>query len=92
MRIIHIAGGACQACAAWNYFHRSSVDRWRYGAFIARFQTRYGPQRLPSDLTEAAYFGVRFGAETVDTADSDPSRPGCNPSAPVRLAVRFSFR
>jgi urea transport system substrate-binding protein len=54
--------------AAWNYFPAIQTPQNR--AFVERFQARYGPQRLPTDPTEASYFGVHLWAQAVAAAGS----------------------
>jgi urea transport system substrate-binding protein len=65
--------------AAWNYFQ--TIDRPENHQFVARFQARYGKQRVVSDPMEAAYFGVRLWAQAVQEAgDDDVSK--------IRQAIR----
>jgi urea transport system substrate-binding protein len=54
--------------AAWNYFQ--TVPRPQNRAFVARFQARYGQQRVVSDPMEAAYFGVHLWAQAVKQGQS----------------------
>jgi urea transport system substrate-binding protein len=55
--------------AAWNYFQ--SLDRPENHAFIKRFRSRYGRQRVVADTMEAAYFGVHLWAQAAHTAEAD---------------------
>jgi urea transport system substrate-binding protein len=64
--------------AAWSYFQ--SVDRPKNRDFVARFQARYGSQRLISDPMEAAYYGVHLWAQAVEEAGADDA-------AKIRQAV-----
>ena len=65
--------------AAWNYFQ--SVDTPANVAFVARYQARFGADRVTSDPIEAAYIGVHLWAQAVaDAGTTDP------------VAVRRAFR
>jgi urea transport system substrate-binding protein len=55
--------------AAWNYFQ--SLDRPENRAFVDRFRTRYGPQRVIGDPMEASYIGVHVWAQAAREADAD---------------------
>jgi urea transport system substrate-binding protein len=69
--------------AAWAYFQ--SVDSPENRAFVARFQARYGTDRVISDPMEAAYSGVYLWAQAVEDAGET------NPQV-VRLSMhRQSF-
>lgn len=52
--------------AAWTYFQ--SLDTPENRAFVARFQARYGADRVVSSPMEAAYFGVNIWAQAVINA------------------------
>lgn len=52
--------------AAWNYFQ--SLDRPENRAFVEKFRSRYGPQRVTADPMEAAYLGVHLWAQAVKSA------------------------
>jgi urea transport system substrate-binding protein len=54
--------------AAWDYFQ--SIDRPENRAFVRRFQTKYGPDRVTSDAIVAAYNSVYLWAQAVNEADS----------------------
>ncbi|MFQ3680550.1 MAG: urea ABC transporter substrate-binding protein, partial [Pseudanabaenaceae cyanobacterium] len=57
--------------AAWNYFQ--SLNRSANRAFVARFQQRYGGDRVVSDPMEAAYIGVKLWARSANRIGSvDP--------------------
>ena len=58
--------------AAWNYFE--SLERPENRAFLGHFHDKFGPQRLTSDPTEAAYFGVHLWAKGVTAAGSIVTR------------------
>lgn len=55
--------------AAWNYFQ--SLDRPANLAFIEKFRSRYGPQRVTADPMEAGYLGVHLWAQAVEAAGGD---------------------
>jgi urea transport system substrate-binding protein len=55
--------------AAWNYFQ--SLDRPENHAFVKRFRSRYGRQRVVADTMEAGYFGVHLWAQAAHAADPD---------------------
>jgi len=55
--------------AAWNYFQ--SLDRPENHAFVKRFRSRYGRQRVVADTMEAGYLGVHLWAQAAHTADPD---------------------
>jgi len=55
--------------AAWNYFQ--SIDRPENREFIRRFQTRYGADRVTSDVIVAAYDSVHLWAQAVVEAETD---------------------
>ena len=48
--------------AAWNYFQ--SLDRPENHAFVKRFRSRYGRQRVVADSMEAGYLGVHLWAQS----------------------------
>lgn len=52
--------------AAWTYFQ--SLDTPENRAFVARFQARYGANRVVSSPMESAYFGVKIWAQAVSDA------------------------
>lgn len=54
--------------AAWNYFQ--SIKRPENESFIARFQAKYGKDRVTDDPIEAAYFQVYFWKLAVEKAGS----------------------
>ncbi len=58
--------------AAWNYFQ--TLDRRENHAFVSRFRTRYGPQRVVADPMEASYIAVNFWTQAADAADTDDVR------------------
>jgi urea transport system substrate-binding protein len=58
--------------AAWNYF--PTIETPQNQVFVDRFRARYGPQRLPTDPTEASYVGVHLWAQAVAAAGSDEVR------------------
>ncbi|MDP2688202.1 MAG: ABC transporter substrate-binding protein [Aequorivita sp.] len=49
--------------AAWNYFQ--NVDSDENKAFVARFQQRFGRDRVLDDPMEASYIGVKLWADAV---------------------------
>jgi urea ABC transporter urea binding protein len=55
--------------AAWNYFQ--SIDRPENHAFIKRFRTRYGPQRVTTDPMEASYIAVNLWAQAAEAVDAN---------------------
>jgi len=55
--------------ASWNYFQ--SLDRPENHAFVKRFRSRYGRQRVVADTMEAGYSGVHLWAQAAHAADSD---------------------
>jgi urea transport system substrate-binding protein len=55
--------------AVWSYFQ--SIDSRENRDFVARFQAKYGPQRVVTDPMEAAYSGVKLWAKAVAQAGSD---------------------
>jgi len=52
--------------AAWDYFQ--SIDRPENKAFVKRFQAKYGPESVTSDVIEAAYNSVWLWAQAVSEA------------------------
>ena len=52
--------------AAWNYF--MSVDSDTNRAFIERFRSRFGKDRVLSDPMEAAYIGVKLWVNAMRSA------------------------
>ncbi len=58
--------------AAWNYFQ--SLDRPENHAFIKRFRSRYGRQRVVADTMEAGYSGVHLWAQAAHAADPEDVR------------------
>jgi urea transport system substrate-binding protein len=54
--------------AAWDYFQ--SIDRPENREFVRTFQARYGPDRVTSDVIEAAYYSVYLWAQAVGEAES----------------------
>ncbi|HEY0666432.1 MAG TPA: ABC transporter substrate-binding protein [Gallionella sp.] len=52
--------------AAWNYF--MSIDSDENRAFIERFRSRFGRQRVLDDPMEAAYVGVRLWVNALRRA------------------------
>lgn len=58
--------------ATRNYFQ--SIDSTENHRFVAAFQRRYGPDRVTSDVLEAAYIGTRLWAQAVSEAGSDDVR------------------
>lgn len=52
--------------AAWNYFQ--SVDSDENRAFIKRFRSRFGQERVLDDPMEAAYIGVRLWVNALRSA------------------------
>jgi urea transport system substrate-binding protein len=52
--------------AAWDYFQ--SIDRPENKAFVKRFQAKYGPDSVTSDVIEAAYNSVWLWAQAVSEA------------------------
>jgi urea transport system substrate-binding protein len=55
--------------AAWDYFQ--SIIRPENQEFIRRFKTMYGPDRVISDVMEAAYCSVHLWAQAVLEAQSE---------------------
>lgn len=55
--------------AAWNYFQ--SIDRPENHAFIDRFRSRYGRQRVTTDPMEAGYIAVKLWAQAAESVDTD---------------------
>ena len=55
--------------AAWNYFQ--SLDRPENHAFVKKFRSRYGRQRVLADTMEAGYLGVHLWAQTAHAVDPD---------------------
>jgi urea transport system substrate-binding protein len=55
--------------AAWDYFQ--SIDRPENRAFVQRFKTLYGADRVTSDVIEAAYNSVHLWAQAVAEAETD---------------------
>jgi urea transport system substrate-binding protein len=54
--------------AAWNYFQ--AIRRPENQEFVRRFQAKYGPERVTSDVIEAAYNSVYLWAQAVAEAES----------------------
>jgi urea transport system substrate-binding protein len=54
--------------SAWSYFQ--SLRRPENQAFVQRFRTRYGSDRVTSDVVETAYFSVLLWAKAVEQAGS----------------------
>jgi urea transport system substrate-binding protein len=54
---------------AWNYFQ--SLDRPENHAFVNRFRSRFGRQRVVADTMEAGYLGVHLWAQAAQAADPD---------------------
>ncbi|NGZ07618.1 MAG: ABC transporter substrate-binding protein [Magnetococcales bacterium] len=54
--------------AAWGYFQ--SIDSPRNRAFIHRFRSRFGQNRVLDDPMEAAYVGVHLWAQGVNDAQT----------------------
>jgi urea transport system substrate-binding protein len=54
---------------AWNYFQ--SVDRAQNRAFVDRFRSRYGQERVLADPMEAGYLGVHLWGQAVAAAGTD---------------------
>jgi urea transport system substrate-binding protein len=54
--------------AVWNYFQ--SVQGEENRAFIERFRSRYGQQRVLDDPMEAAYIGVKLWVNALRSADA----------------------
>lgn len=52
--------------ACWNYFQ--SIESDENMAFIKKFKTRYGSERVVSDPMEAAYLGVHLWGKAVVSA------------------------
>ncbi|HEX5337968.1 MAG TPA: ABC transporter substrate-binding protein [Gallionella sp.] len=52
--------------AAWSYFQ--SIDRDENRAFVERFRSRFGRQRVLDDPMEAAYIGVQLWANALRSA------------------------
>jgi len=58
--------------ATWNYFQSlASVEN---RSFVDSFKARFGEDRVVSDPMEAAYFGVRLWAQTVEEVGTDDLR------------------
>jgi urea transport system substrate-binding protein len=55
--------------AAWNYFQ--SINREENRDFVRRFQTRWGSDRVTSDVIVAAYNSVQLWAQAVNEAQTD---------------------
>jgi urea transport system substrate-binding protein len=55
--------------AVWNYFQ--SLDRPANRAFVEKFRSRYGRQRVTADPMEAGHLGVQLWAQAVETAAGD---------------------
>jgi urea transport system substrate-binding protein len=55
--------------AAWDYFQ--SIARPENREFIQRFKMMYGPDRVVSDVMEAAYCSVHLWAQAVVEAQSE---------------------
>jgi len=53
--------------ASWNYFQ--SLDRPENHAFVKKFRSRYGRQRVVADPMEAGYFGVHLWAQAAQAVD-----------------------
>ena len=49
--------------AAWDYFQ--SIDRPENREFVRKFKALYGPDRVTSDVIEAAYCSVHLWAQAV---------------------------
>lgn len=54
--------------AAWDYFQ--AIKRTENQDFVRRFQAKYGPERVTSDVIEAAYNSVYLWAQAVVEAES----------------------
>jgi ABC-type branched-subunit amino acid transport system substrate-binding protein len=67
--------------AAWNYFQ--SLDRPENHAFVQKFCSRYGRQRVTADPMEAGYSGVHLWAQAVEAA-------GTTDTPAIRQALRGS--
>jgi urea transport system substrate-binding protein len=65
--------------AAWDYFQ--SIDRSENREFVQKFKLTYGPDRVTSDVIEAAYCSVHLWAQAVIEAQSEEV-------AAVRKAIR----
>jgi len=62
-----IGGGVAEGhYAAWNYFQ--SVNTSENKAFVDKFKTRFGKNRVTDDPIEAAYFQVHLWAQAVQKA------------------------
>lgn len=56
--------------AVWNYFQ--SIDREENRKFVTAFKTRYGDDRVTSDVISAAYNSVKLWANAVrETGNTD---------------------
>jgi urea transport system substrate-binding protein len=55
--------------AAWNYFQ--SLETPANQEFVRSFKTRYGSDRVTSDVIEAAYASVKLWAQAVEEAGTD---------------------
>ena len=55
--------------AAWDYFQ--SIDRPENREFVRKFKAIYGPDRVTSDVIEAAYCSVHLWAQAVVEAQSE---------------------
>jgi urea transport system substrate-binding protein len=58
--------------ATWNYFQ--SIDKPENHAFIKRFRSRYGPQRVTTDPMEASYIAVNLWAQAAESIDTNDVR------------------
>ena len=54
--------------AAWNYFQ--SIPTAKNKEFVAKFQAKFGSDRVTDDPIEAAYIGVYFWKMAVERANS----------------------
>jgi urea transport system substrate-binding protein len=54
--------------AAWDYFQ--AIQRPENQEFVRRFQAKYGPERVTSDVIETAYNSVYLWAQAVGEAES----------------------
>ncbi|WP_199300378.1 transporter substrate-binding protein [Trichocoleus sp. FACHB-262] len=59
--------------ATWSYFQ--SIDSLPNQAFVQRFKTLYGAERVTSDPVEAAYSQVYLWKQAVETAESFETHP-----------------
>jgi len=78
--------------ASWNYFQ--SLERPANHAFVEKFRSRYGRQRVLADPMEAGYSGVHLWAQAVEAggaADAPiirqalPNQRFEAPGGPVRI-------